>query len=64
MFKFIAPKGKENEIRLLFPKNDIKEKISKQGNYSSLTIKMMINSSEQVIHIYKEANKVEGVIAL
>ena len=64
MFKFIVPHGKEQEIKKLFPKNDILEKLSNKGNYSSLTIKMMLNSSEEVIRIYTEADQVEGVIAL
>ena len=64
MFKFIVPRGKEQEIKKLFPKNDILEKLSSKGNYSSLTIQMMLNSSEEVIRIYTEAGQVEGVIAL
>ena len=64
MFKFIVPRGKEKEIKKLFPKNDILEKLSNKGNYLSLTIKMMLNSSEEVIRIYNEADQVEGVIAL
>ena len=64
MFKFIVPRGKEQEIKKLFPKNDILEKLSTKGNYSSLTIKMMLNSSEDVIRIYTEADQVEGLIAL
>ncbi len=64
MFKFIVPRGKEQGIKKLFPKNDILEKLSNKGNYSSLTIKMMLNSSEEVIKIYTDADQVEGVIAL
>jgi len=64
MFKFIVPHGKEQGIKRLFPKNDILEKLSTQGNYSSLTIQMMLNSSEEVIRIYNEAGQVEGVISL
>ena len=64
MFKFIVPVGKEEEIEQLFPKNEVKTKHSSQGNYISLTAKLMINSSEEVINIYKKANEVQGVIAL
>lgn len=64
MFKFIVPVGKEEEIEQLFPKNEVKTKHSRQGNYISLTAKLMINSSEEVINIYKKANEVQGVIAL
>ena len=64
MFKFIVPRGKEQGIKKLFPKNDILEKLSNKGNYLSLTIRMMLNSSEEVIRIYTDADQVEGVIAL
>lgn len=64
MFKFIVPVGKEDAIEQLFPKNEVKSKQSSQGNYISLTAKLMMNSSEEVIDIYKKANEVQGVIAL
>jgi len=64
MFKCIVPRGKVQGIKKLFPKNDILEKLSSKENYSSLTIQMMLNSSEEVIRIYTEADQVEGVIAL
>ncbi len=64
MFKFIVPKGTEHEIISLFPRNELTSKSSKEGNYTSLTAKVMIGSSDEVIRIYQEANKIEGIIAL
>lgn len=64
MFKFIVPKGKENEIFSLFPRNELTSKSSKEGNYTSLTAKVMMGSSNEVIRIYREAYKIEGIIAL
>lgn len=64
MFKFIVPKGKEEGIFRLFPKNEYATKASKKGNFISVTAKVMMGSSEDVIRIYQEASKVEGVIAL
>lgn len=63
-FKFIVPTGKEDEILKIFPMHDVKQKSSSQGNYTSLTAKIMARSSDEVIRIYVEAHKVEGVIAL
>ena len=63
-FKFIVPKGKEDQIKALFPRHEVKEKSSSQGNYTSLTINIMAPSSDSVIDIYIQAHKVEGVIAL
>lgn len=64
MFKFIVPKGKEGEIYSLFPRNETSTKPSKAGNYISITAKIMMPSSDEVIKIYQQAHKVEGVIAL
>jgi len=64
MFKFIVPKGKEPAVISLFPKNELTSKSSKEGNYTSLTAKVMMGSSDEVIRIYQEAYKIDGVIAL
>ncbi|HYC84272.1 MAG TPA: DUF493 family protein [Chryseosolibacter sp.] len=64
IFKFIVPKGKEDQVRQLFPQHNTSEKLSKQGNYASITVQMMMPNSEAVIHIYEQAASIEGLIAL
>jgi len=64
IFKFIVPKGKEEELRMMFPLHIPTEKESKNGNYTSLTIQMMMPSSEAVILVYQKAAAIEGIIAL
>ena len=64
MFKFIVPKGKEDEVIVLFPSNEVSTKESKNGNYISVTAKVMMSSSEDIVRIYEEAYKIEGVISL
>ena len=64
MFKFIVPSDVENEIKQIFSGQSITSRESSKGNYTSITVKMMINSTDEVIRIYEEAHKVEGVIAL
>ncbi|WP_026950746.1 DUF493 domain-containing protein [Algoriphagus mannitolivorans] len=64
MFKFIVPKGQEQEIAKLFPKNEISLKPSSGGKYVSTTIQMMVDSSDQIMDIYEQASSIEGVIAL
>lgn len=49
---------------MLFPSNELSTKESKGGKYVSVTAKIMMGSSDDVIKIYEEAHKVEGVIAL
>jgi len=64
IFKFIVPKGKETELKQLFPLHTAKEKESKNGNYTSVTIEMMMPSSLAVIDVYKKIATVEGIISL
>jgi putative lipoic acid-binding regulatory protein len=64
IFKFIVPTGKEVEVKKLFPNHHTSEKLSKQGNYTSITVQMMMPSSAAVVAIYEEASGIEGLIAL
>ena len=64
VFKFIVPKGKEDDLRQLFPLHTPSEKESKNGNYTSLTLQMMMPSADAVIDVYKKAAVIEGLIAL
>lgn len=64
MFKFIVPKGKEQEIQNLLPNNEMILKKSTKGNYVSATIKAMMPSSEAIIAVYENASKIEGIISL
>lgn len=64
LFKFIVPKGKEAAVKEIFPMNDVSEKSSSQGNYTSVTVQVMMPSSEAVVDIYQQASRIEGLIAL
>jgi uncharacterized protein len=63
-FKFIVPSGKEEEVRNLFPNHTSSAKLSKNGKYTSITINMMMPSSDAVIEVYQSASGIEGIIAL
>ena len=64
MFKFIVPKNLKNVIPEMFPDENISTRESKEGNYISYTIEIMMKSSDEVISIYEEVHKIEGIIAL
>lgn len=64
MFKFIVPKGIETQIEALFNAEETSSKVSRRGNYVSVTARVTMGSSEEVIEIYRAANEIEGVIAL
>lgn len=63
-FKFIVPKEKVDAVRIIFKNHEVTEKKSSQGKYVSVTSKIMSESSQHIIDIYLEANKIEGLIAL
>lgn len=64
VYKFIVPTGKEDLVKELFPYHPVTEKLSKQGNYTSLTIQMMMQSSDAVIDMYRKVSGIEGIVAL
>ncbi|HEY9004668.1 DUF493 family protein [Ohtaekwangia sp.] len=64
IFKFIVPSGKEPEVKELFPLHTVTEKLSSHGKYTSITVQMMMPSSEAVIEVYVKASHIEGIVAL
>ena len=64
LFKFIVPTGKEQEVKSLFPRHETSDKLSKNGNYTSITVQMMMPSTDAVIEVYEKASKIEGIVAL
>lgn len=68
LFKFIFPATLENmaEIQSVFDGTDaeINTRDSTKGNYSSISIKVMMDSPETVVEKYLEVSKIEGLISL
>lgn len=64
MFKFIVPAGQEEAVKKLFPRHVSSEKHSTRGRYTSVTVQMMMPSSEAVVSVYVQASAIEGLIAL
>jgi putative lipoic acid-binding regulatory protein len=64
VFKFIVPAGQEDTVKRLFPNHTPSEKRSEKGRYTSITVQMMMPSSEAVITVYEQASHIEGLIAL
>jgi len=63
-FKFVVPKGKEDEVKNLFPLHESHERKSKNGNYTSITFHMMMPDSQAVIDVYSAQSAIEGILAL
>lgn len=63
-FKFIGPPEKVNLLKVLLKEAELSEKPSRNGKYISLTAKAMMLNADDIIVIYREAAKIEGVITL
>lgn len=64
LFKFIAPSSEREALRAIFGLYPVMIRESRKGNYISLTARMEVQSSDEIIAIYKAAARVRGVIAL
>ena len=68
MYKFIIPSADEKfkQIESIFDNMGavINSKPSKTGKYVSLTILVKMTSPDEIIVIYQEVSKIEGVISL
>ena len=64
IFKFIVPKGKESELKNLFPMHTSTDKVSTQGNYISVTFQMMMPSSDAFLEVYERVSTIEGLMSL
>lgn len=67
MFKFIVPKGNENEaaLRAIFGlKSKFQMKESKTGKYRSFTVIDHVDSADAIFARYEAAAKIPGIISL
>lgn len=67
MFKFIlkSDNRKMALVETLFEEDaDIIQKQSGKGNFTSITVKQVVMSVDEIITIYERASKIEGVMSL
>lgn len=63
-FKFIVRKENRQELLDLFSEHKVEEKPSNKGNYISCTIRILVQSSDEVLKIYESASTIKGIISL
>lgn len=63
-FKFIVKPEHQKAVEELVADAEISLKNSSGNKYISVTISSEMNTSEEVVAIYKRAHKIEGIIAL
>jgi len=63
-FKFIAPSPRLDALKDVFGDHPVQVRSSSKGNYKSVTARMRMESSEDVVAIYEEASSIDDVISL
>jgi putative lipoic acid-binding regulatory protein len=64
LFKFIVPLEEIHQILFIMQGMEIEQKASSSGKYISVSGKMIMNTSEDIILVYKRASVIKGIISL
>ena len=64
LFKFIVPVDQIHQILFIMQGMEIEQKASSTGKYISVSGKMMMNKSEDIILVYQRASVIKGIISL
>ncbi len=64
IFKFIVPSANLDDLKSVFGHYPVEVRESRKGNYASVTARMEMNSSDEVIAVYNAAAEVDDVISL
>ena len=64
IFKFIVPLGKKAEVLAFLPKGEIVFRNSSKNAYVSITLKVQVENSNEIISVYEKAYGVDGIVAL
>lgn len=63
-FKFIVPEAELERLKAIFGQVPLSVRASRKGRYMSVTARMLIHSSDEVVAVYRMAGTIPGVIAL
>ena len=64
LFKFIVPREQSNQVVELLDDTNLKEKYSAKGRFVSFSCEKLVQSSEEVIAVYRLMEKIPGIITL
>ena len=64
LFKFIVPADELAALKKIFGRHPVTVRSSSKGRYVSVTAKMHMHSSDEIIALYRAAAKVERVMML
>lgn len=64
MFKFVVPADSESKVVERLATSQIEKKFSKTGKFVSVTSKLKVHSSDEVLKIYQDMSNIPGVVSL
>lgn len=68
LYKFIIPSSssKLQQLEKVFEQvqAEIKTRPSSNGKYTGVSVSVILQNSDEVIHYYREAGKIEGIVSL
>ena len=64
LFKFIVPLGEIHQILFILQGMEIEQKASSGGKYLSVSGKIIMHKSEDIILVYERAATIKGIISL
>ncbi|MAH39824.1 MAG: DUF493 domain-containing protein [Puniceicoccaceae bacterium] len=64
LFKFIVPREQSNQVIELLDDTKLKEKYSAKGRFVSFSCEKLVQSSDEVIALYRLMEKIPGIITL
>lgn len=63
-FKFITTEEKKSDLITFFNSEQYLEKQSQTGKYISISFRKFVHTPQEVIDIYGEVSKIEGIMML
>ena len=64
LFKFVIPEAKKGELLSLMPTGQVQERSSSNQKYVSISLNALMESAEEVVAVYKQVSKIEGIVTL
>ncbi len=64
LFKFIVPAGQLGELRDRLKDFELHQRSSRNGNYTSVSLRPLMESSDAVLAIYERVVDLDGIIRL
>lgn len=63
-FKFIVKAEDQEQVLKLLDGHEVQFKVSEKGNYISITSRLLVNSTDDVIAVYEAVATIPGVMSL